>query len=83
MARTEFKFLYGQVRGTNVWDFDLGEGADVLLSFKSPQSPSSDGILVTKVDVVVGNGEREVGHRDTHQVGGLVTGGNRGAPTMV
>ena len=49
----------------------------VWLSFKNPKSPSSDGIHLTEVDIVIGDGEREAGHRDTHQVGGLVTGGNR------
>ena len=48
--------------GTNVGDFDLRKSVEIWLSFKSPKGSSSNGILVTEVDVVVRDGRREVGH---------------------
>lgn len=75
MPRTKSK-LPRELRCADVGDFNLGKRVEIWLPFESPQGPPTDGILVTEIDVVVGDGEGKVGHRDTHQVGGLVTGGN-------
>jgi hypothetical protein len=61
MARTEFELL-GELRCADVGYFNLGKRVDVWLSFESPQGPSANGILVTKVDVVVRDGKRKVSH---------------------
>ena len=60
-TRTKFELL-GELRGADVGYFNLGEWVEVWFPFECPQGPSTDGVLVTKVDVVVRNGEGKVGH---------------------
>jgi hypothetical protein len=72
--KIEIRVLHFGGRKLRNLDFGIG---NVRLSLQGPESSSTDGILVTKVNVVVRLRHRKIGYRDTHQFRRLAAGGNR------